>query len=112
MGMMSAFGIEAVDWSAVAKVCEPQRPGWVGPSRHIRWSSEGQPVLGFGKHSGTPLHELATSKDQGYLRWVMNKDFPPHVRDICSKALEMDPGGFMGWVRQNFGGPPSPRKSA
>jgi DNA polymerase-3 subunit epsilon len=106
-GMMSAFGIEASDWVAVAKVCEPQRATWVGPSRHVRWSSDGAPVLSFGKHSGTPVHELASSSDQGYLHWVVSKDFPPHVHDICSKALELDRGGFMGWVRETFGPPPT-----
>jgi len=106
-GMLSAFGIESRDWSAVAKVCEPQRATWVGPSRHVRWSDDGKPVLTFGKHSGTPLHELAQSSDQGYLRWVASKDFPPHVQDICAKALELDQTGFVGWVRETYGPPPS-----
>jgi DNA polymerase-3 subunit epsilon len=104
-GMMSAFGIETEDWSAVARSCGPGRKDWVGPSRHIRWSSEGSAVLGFGKHSGTPVRDLARGAGKGYLQWLLSKDFPAHVHDICNRALELDADGFDGWIHQTFGGP-------
>ncbi|ACY18558.1 3'-5' exonuclease [Haliangium ochraceum] len=102
-GMLEHFGLADQDWGAVASVCEPERATWVGPSHHVRWSPEGQPVLGFGKHNGKPLETLARLEDGGYLRWIMNKDFPPHVREICARALELPSGELVVWLRATFG---------
>lgn len=103
-GMLDAFGLSGHDWSRIAGVCEPERATWVGPSRHVRWSEDGAVVFGFGKHAGTPLHVLVESGTDGYLRWVLDKDFPPHVHAICRKALELPRGPFYEWVRGVFGG--------
>jgi len=103
MGMLKTFGLQEQSWDEIATACSPSEPSWVGPSKHIQWDKEGSLILGFGKHSGRPLGEMAASQDQNYLRWVMTKDFPPHVVDICEKVFEMGPTEFQTWVAQKYG---------
>lgn len=102
-GMLEAFGLDDRDWSGIASVCEPERATWVGPSRHVRWTPDGTLVVGFGKHGGTPMHVLARNDNGGYLRWMLSKDFPPHVLAICAKALEMSRDELHDWARRTFG---------
>lgn len=115
LGMIENFGLVGHDWDAVAKVCDPDgrlhasRSAWVGPSKHLQWNEEGQIVMTFGKHAGVPLHVVART-DDGYLRWVIDKDFPPHVGEICKKALEIRrsreaAAELIGWARQRYGQP-------
>jgi|JI10StandDraft_1071094.scaffolds.fasta_scaffold27462_3 DNA polymerase-3 subunit epsilon len=101
-GMLRSFGLDEHDWRGVAGVCDPQRPSWVGPSRHLQWQGE-RVVLAFGKHSGTPLSQI----DPGYLRWMAEKDFPAHVGIICKKASELAEPEFLAWVRGAYGAPPA-----
>jgi len=54
---------------------------------------------------GMPLHELATGPDRSFLRWVIDKDFPPHVVEICRAALERNGEELVAWARQRFGQP-------
>ena len=114
-GMLKNFGLAGQDWDSVAKVCDPEgrimsglsRSAWVGPSKHLQWNDAGQIVMTFGKHASVPLHVVART-DDGYLRWVIEKDFPPHVGEICKKALELRrsrdaSNELIGWARQRYG---------
>jgi DNA polymerase-3 subunit epsilon len=101
-GMLAHFQLEQQDWHQIASVCDPSRASWVGPSRHLRWDGE-VVVIGFGKHMGIPIHELAAGPDRSFLRWVLEKDFPPHVAEICRNALERPGDEFVSWARQRFG---------
>lgn len=114
-GMLRAFGLEQQDWGAIAGLCDPQRATWIGPTRHFRWEA-GVVMVGFGKYAGAALHKLAHGPDRSFLRWVLDRDFPPHVVDICRAALEL--AGRAGsaddaaepisaWVRERFGGAPA-----
>lgn len=103
-GMLQHFGLDSRGWSEVAEVCEPERARWIGPSRHIAWCDEtGAPVINFGKHGGTSLAQLARTDNGGYLRWILNKDFPPHVRDICARCLELPADEFLAWLEDTYG---------
>jgi DNA polymerase-3 subunit epsilon len=104
VGMLEHFKLAGQDWGQIATVCDPQRASWVGPSRHLRWEGE-VIVVGFGKHMGMPLHELATGPDRSFLRWVIEKDFPPHVIEICRAALERSCEDLVAWARQRYGQP-------
>lgn len=104
--MVSAFGLDP-SWRTVAEVCEPDRHRWVGPSRHIQWDG-GRVVLGFGRHRGAPLAELAggDAETRGYLSWIVGVDFPPHVAEICTYALQgHDEAELTAWVRSRWGEP-------
>jgi len=102
-GMLRHFGLADRDWGAIAGVCEPQRPSWVGPSRHLQWDAQGMIAIAFGKHAGTPVHLLAASKDAGYLLWMTDKDFPAHVVEICRKAMDLPGEEFLTWARRRYG---------
>jgi DNA polymerase-3 subunit epsilon len=104
-GMLRAFGLHDRDWTAIAEVCDPSRSSWVGPSRHLQWDAEGAIVLSFGKHKGAPLHVLARGNDAGYLQWLIDKDFPAHVIEICKKAQELDGDELLAWARRRYGQP-------
>jgi DNA polymerase-3 subunit epsilon len=104
VGMLKHFNLEGQEWGQIASVCDPGRASWVGPSRHLRWENE-VIVLGFGKHQGAVLHELAASPDRSFLSWVISKDFPPHVGEICKAALEQSGEELVAWARQRFGQP-------
>ncbi len=121
-GMLRAFGLEQQDWTAIAGLCDPQRATWIGPTRHLRWEN-GVVTLGFGKHQGAALHKIAHGPDRSFLRWVMDKDFPPHVIEICRAALELagrapadQPDAaaepMAAWTRERFGPPPSANLNA
>jgi hypothetical protein len=110
--MIRDFGLAGRDWGTIARVCEPERSTWVGPSRHIRWE-QGVVVIGFGKHAGMPMHVVASSEHRDYLQWVLGKDFPRHVHAICRAALELCGDEFLRWVAQTFGsGVAEPRPRA
>lgn len=113
-GMLRAFGLEQQDWGAIAGLCDPQRATWIGPTRHFRWEA-GVVMVGFGKYAGAALHKLAHGPDRSFLRWVLDRDFPPHVVEICRAALELagrassaedaaEP--ISAWVRERFGSAP------
>ena len=106
VGMLRHFNLDDRDWTQIASVCDPGRASWVGPSRHLRWEND-VIVLGFGKHMGTPVHELSAGPDRGFLRWILDRppgrDFPPHVSEICRAALELTSDDFLVWARERFG---------
>lgn len=102
VGMLRHFKLDGQDWGQIARFSDPGRASWVGPSRHLRWEND-VIVLGFGKHMGTPIHELAGGPDRSFLQWVLSKDFPPHVSEICKTALELDGDEFVAWARQRYG---------
>jgi DNA polymerase-3 subunit epsilon len=102
VGMLRHFNLHEQDWTQIASVCDPGRASWVGPSRHLRWENE-VIVIGFGKHNGMPVHELAAGPDRGFLSWVLGKDFPAHVGEICRAALDKPRDELLAWARQRFG---------
>ena len=102
VGMLRHFNLWQQDWGSIASVCDPGRASWVGPSRHLRWEND-VIVLGFGKHMGAAVHELAAGPDRRFLAWVIGKDFPPHVAEICRAALEQNGAAFIAWARVRVG---------
>ncbi|HEY4243842.1 MAG TPA: 3'-5' exonuclease [Kofleriaceae bacterium] len=105
-GMLKHFNLADQGWDEIATKCDPlgARASWVGPSRHLQWA-EGEIVLGFGKHSGAKVHELAAGPDRSFLRWVVDKDFPVHVGEICKAALELPGAEFLAWAKRRYGQP-------
>jgi len=84
--MLSAFGLSDKPWPEIAAISDPfaNRATWLGPSYHIQWDESGAVVFGFGKYKG----QQVAHADAGFLKWVLAKDFPPHVKKICQVALE------------------------
>ena len=84
--MLAAFGLSDKPWPEIATISDPfaNRTAWIGPSPHIQWDASGAVVFGFGKYKG----QQVGNADTGFLKWVLAKDFPPHVNKICRIALE------------------------
>jgi DNA polymerase III subunit epsilon len=84
--MLGTFGLADKPWSEIAAISDPfaRRTTWLGPSHHVQWDESGAVVFGFGKYKGQQVGHA----DRGFLRWVLAKDFPPHVKKICEVAME------------------------
>ena len=95
VSMLEAYGLADKSWAEIAVAANPfaNRGSWLGPSFHIQWDESGAVVFGFGRYKGCQVAHA----DAGFLRWVLAKDFPPHVKKICSIALERR-GRFGEWI--------------
>jgi DNA polymerase-3 subunit epsilon len=95
VAMLETFGLADRSWPEIAAVSNPfaNRSAWLGPSSHIQWDESGAVVFGFGKYKGCQVAHA----DRGFLKWVLAKDFPPHVKKICTVALERD-RKFTDWI--------------
>ena len=102
--MLEAFEVADKPWSEIAAISDPfaNRTAWLGPSFHIQRDESGAIVFGFGKHKGIQVDQV----DGGFLRWVLGKDFPPHVKDICRVSLERR-RQFKDWIARYYP-PPQP----
>ncbi|MCP4444524.1 MAG: 3'-5' exonuclease [Myxococcales bacterium] len=101
LGMVESFGLGS-NWEEVADICEPERANWIGGTHHLQWDESGSALVAFGKHSGAQLSVLAAGADAGYLRWLVGSDFPQHVREICSKALEGGAADLISWLAEAY----------
>jgi DNA polymerase III subunit epsilon len=106
VSMLETFGLTDKEWSEIAAISDPfsGREAWVGPSPHVQRDATGAVVFGFGKHKGLQVDQV----DPGFLRWVLAKDFPPHVKKICGVALERR-RQFKDWIAQYYP-PPTARE--
>jgi len=102
--MLGAFGMTDKPWAEIAAISDPfaSRTTWIGPSMHVQWDERGCVVWGFGKHKG----QQVSQSDRGFLRWVLGKDFPPHVKKICEVAMERRQH-FDDWIAQYYPRPSS-----
>jgi len=107
--MLATFGLADKTWPEIAAISDPfaKRSTWLGPSPHIQWDESGAVVFGFGKYKG----EQVAHADAGFLKWVLAKDFPPHVQKICQVALERR-RKFGEWVTTYYPRPSSKAPAA
>ncbi|GAB4369772.1 MAG: 3'-5' exonuclease [Acidobacteriota bacterium] len=75
------------DLDGLHRLCNPDGDRFLDVTRKIAWNDEGEAVLAFGKHRGTPLRRLAREQPD-YVQWMLGKDFSPQVKRILSEALE------------------------
>lgn len=75
------------DAAALHELCNPRDENCVDATRKLRWNDAGEATLGFGKHKGKTLRELARSS-RDYLEWMRRDDsFSPEVKEILREAL-------------------------
>ena len=46
----------------------------------------GEVVVNFGRNAGKKLRDMVAG-DTGFLKWILNKDFPLDVQDLVRNAL-------------------------
>ncbi len=104
VGMLRHFNLHEQGWDHIASVADPNpsRSSWVGPSRHLKWEGD-VIIVNFGKHADAALHALASGPDRSFLRWVIERDFPVHVAEVCKAALELSGDELHAWARRRFG---------
>lgn len=83
--MLDAFGLSGKTWAELAAIANPflGREKWLGPSNHVQWEN-GHAIIAFGKYRGVPLCKVNPS----FLHWLLDKDFPPHVKEIVRLVLD------------------------
>jgi len=73
---------------ALHEYCNPHDPSLVDSGGKLKWSG-GEVLVNFGLNHGKKLRDLAASdKGKGFLRWMINKDFPRDTQDIIRNALD------------------------
>lgn len=82
-GQFKEFKLGDNDWPTL----DPERMTWVGPSNHLKWEDEQQIkiVCNFGKNKGKEFSTL----EWHFLKWILEKDFPPHVKQICEQMQKI-----------------------
>ncbi len=73
------------DIQGLHAVCHPIDPNAVDAAGRLMWKN-GEAVIGFGKHRGRTLREMA-AQEPGYLRWIIGGDFGPDLKEIAAQAL-------------------------
>lgn len=101
--MIDHFGLGDITWEALALKSSPTRAKWVGPTHHLQRDADGDVVVTFGKNKDRTVIELAQT-DPKYLSWIMQQDFPNHVKTIASNAIRLrsDEKAFQAWVDTQF----------
>lgn len=81
---MDHFSLHGKSWEEF----DPQRKNWWGPSFHVLIDEEaGALVCNFGKNKGKPVHDI----EDGFWRWLIEKDFPNHMMGLALKMRELIP---------------------
>lgn len=60
-----------------------RQPDWATELGHLRWNTDGELVIGFGKHKG----RLARDMDDGFLGWIRRQDFPSDVKALALAVM-------------------------
>tara|TARA_B100001094_G_scaffold313891_1_gene352160 strand:+ start:119 stop:919 length:801 start_codon:yes stop_codon:yes gene_type:complete len=101
-GMVRDFTLGDKGWSGIADLIDPDRGSRIGTSHHLKFNDSGDIEVGFGKHRGRLVVEMANGPDAGYLRWILNKDFPAAVQEVCRQALDLSEASFRAWVSERY----------
>lgn len=72
------------DMASIDAISQRRDENFVDPEGRLRWDGD-EVVIGFGKHRGTQLRELAQSAPD-YLEWILRKDFSPEVKAVIEGA--------------------------
>lgn len=80
---------------------DAERAKWVGGSDHFVWKDavyKDTLLCNFGKFKGKFAREL----DAGYLKYLIDKDFPPHVKQLADKLKRLPYPEAVRWARENL----------
>ena len=72
--------------AGIEQLVAPADPFAVDANNTFRWVN-GELVVNFGKKKGERLLDLLKN-ERGYVKWIVNGDFPPEVRAICINLLD------------------------
>lgn len=70
---------------ALHDFCNPRDPSWADRTGRLKWL-DGEIIINFGRNQGRKLRELVQT-DQNFLRWMLEKSFPPDTTEIIRNAM-------------------------
>lgn len=70
----------------LSEYCNPKKPGWADSTGRLKWVG-GELTINFGSKQGAKVRDLARM-EPGYLRWMMEKNFPRDTTEIIANALK------------------------
>ena len=73
------------EMDALSESCNPRDPTWVDKTGKLKWA-DNEVIINFGRNQGKKLRDLAKT-DPGFLRWMLEKDFPRDTATIIQDAL-------------------------
>lgn len=85
-GQFEKYGDLPADVAALSDYCNPRDPSWADGTGKIKWVA-GELTINFGSKQGAKVRDLV-AKDPGYLRWMIEKNFPRDTTDLISNALK------------------------
>lgn len=65
--------------------CDQRDPNRIDDAGRFKWRDD-KAMVSFGKYSGQLLEEVALG-NPGFLKWIINADFPDDTKEIASNAL-------------------------
>lgn len=69
----------------LGEYCSRKEPNWIDGTGKFRWS-EGEAIVSFSKHAGTPIKELIIN-EPGFFKWILKNSFPKDTKKIAQDAL-------------------------
>lgn len=67
--------------------CNPKNPNAIDAQGKIVWNDDNEASINFGKNQGQTLRSLVRN-DEGFLQWILKKDFPEDTKAIVRAALD------------------------
>lgn len=68
-------------------ICQPVATGdMIDAGGRLKWRGS-EVIIGFGQKAGMTLRDMVR-QEPGYLRWMLNKDFPAEVKTIIQDAMD------------------------
>lgn len=87
-GQLGAYDDLPRDIEGLDAFLHPSDPDAVDPDGRFTWGPDGDALLGFGRHRGERLSQVA-EENPGYLEWVAgNPEFPGSARRVAADALQ------------------------
>jgi len=87
-GQLQRYGDLPGDIATLHDYCNDRNPDWVDKTGRLRWQNR-DIVLNFGRKRGESLRTLAR-QDPGFIRWLLNSDFPRDMQEIVRKGIQDD----------------------
>ena len=84
-GQFDKYETLPVDIQELDQFCSPRDPSFVDRTGKLKWK-DGEIIINFGRNQGRKLRDLA-AMEPGFLRWVIDNNFPQDTRDILADAL-------------------------
>ncbi|MEM7394562.1 MAG: 3'-5' exonuclease [Verrucomicrobiota bacterium] len=85
-GQLEMYEDVPTDMNELNRFCSLAKPDWIDQQGRLKWNSQNEAVINFGRKQDKLLTDLAV-RERGFLEWIVKGDFPKDTREICQRAL-------------------------